>query len=190
MEEAIRSDGWDQGFGNNISPRLNKIIGLSNLFQDIFNKFSNFTRILCDSNINNNVFEDRQLSTIRNDLVHFCIKLDKLLVKTKYCDSCATIKEVKTVSFKEGLSERFYTINQCKECFELEWAISWNTYLEGLMVLKQNRWKSLNLDEKEKTRCCYCPNLAVTYKNGLSLCQDCLSDDLDFVKIESNEGDK
>lgn len=74
MEEAIRSDGLVQGFGNNTSPRLNKIIELSNLFQGIFEKFSNFARILSESSINNSVFEDRQLSTIRDDLDFIKIK--------------------------------------------------------------------------------------------------------------------
>ncbi len=169
LEEAIRSDDWVQGFGNNTSPRLNKLIELYGLFQAVFEKFSNFTQILTESNINNEVFEDRQLSTIRNDLVHFFIDLDKFLVKTDYCDSCATIKEVKTVSFKDT-HDHPYSINQCKECFESEWVINWDIYLEGLMILKQERWKSLDLEEIGKTRCCYCPNIAVTYKNGLALC--------------------
>jgi len=107
-----------------------------------------------------------------------------MLVKTDYCNNCATIKEVKTVSFKDT-HDHPYSINQCKECFESEWAINWDIYLEGLMILKQERWKSLDLEEIGKTRCCYCPNIAVTYKNGLALCQDCLSDDLDFIKIKN-----
>ncbi len=186
MEEAIRSDDWVQGFGNNTNPRLNKINELYNLFQDIFEKFSNFTRILSESNINNKVFEDRQLSTIRDDLVHFCIELDKMSAKSDYCESCASIKKIKTVSFKDRC-DNLYTINQCKKCFELEWNISWEIYIAGLMILKQERWRSLQSEEIGKTRCCYCPNFAVIYKNGLSLCQDCLNDDLDFIQIKDKK---
>lgn len=184
LEEALRSDGWVQAFGNSANPRLNKIVELYDLVQTVFGKFSSFTRILAESNIHNKVFEDRQLSTIRNDLVYFCIELDKVLVKTDYCDSCATTKEVKTISFKDT-HDQLYTIKQCKECFESEWKISWEIYLEGLMILRQERWRSL--EEVGKTRCCYCPNLAVTYKNGLTLCQDCMSDDLDFIQIKNNK---
>ena len=189
LEKALRSDDWVQAFGNNTNPRLNKIVELYDLLQTVFGEFSNFTRILTESNINNELFENRQLSTIRNDLVHFCIELDKLLVKTDYCNSCATVKEIKTVSFKDT-HDQLYTIKQCKECFESEWKISWDIYLEGLMILKQERWKSLDSEEIGKTRCCYCPNIAVTYKNGLALCQDCLSDDLDFIQIKDNNGKK
>ena len=110
LEEAIRSGDWVQGFGNIANPRLGKIVELYDLFQDIFEKFSNFSRILSKSNIHNEMFEDRQLSTIRNGLVHYCIELDKLLIKIDYCDSCATIKEVKTVSFKDK-HDHLYTIN-------------------------------------------------------------------------------
>jgi len=67
LEEVIRSDDLVQGFGSNINPRLIKDIELYDLVRNAFEKFSSFTRILKGSNINNKLFEDRQLSTIRSD---------------------------------------------------------------------------------------------------------------------------
>lgn len=129
---------------------------------------------------------EQEVEISTTSISQFCIELDKLLVKTDYCDSCATIKEIKTVSFK-NTHEQLYTINQCKKCFISEWKIDWDTYLQGLMILKQERWEFVAENEKGKLRCCYCPNFAVTYKNGLSLCQDCLNDDLDFIQIKDKK---
>lgn len=76
------------------------------------------------------------LSYIRTKLLNLLFHVNKLQIKKDWCDGCATFTEIKIVGFRDSNGQPF-KINECKECFESDWKMDWDSYIEDLIILHQ-----------------------------------------------------
>ena len=76
------------------------------------------------------------LSQIRTKLLNLLLHVDKLGIKVGDCDSCASLTEIKTVRFTDPEGHLF-TIKECRECFQSDWNLDWESYIEDLIILHQ-----------------------------------------------------
>ena len=150
----------------------------------IKNRIEKLYRILFLHNVMDKTFEQSELQKLRVNIASFLCNLDKLLVKKGICDSCGKFVLIKTISFRD-INNELYTINQCKKCFQSDWKYSWESYIEDFMILCQERMMSLDPQEVNRVECSFCPNKAIIYRNGLLVCEECLSDELQYSNFIS-----
>lgn len=81
-------------------------------------------------------FDNHAVSRIRTKLLNLLFHVDKLNVKVGDCDSCTAFTEIKTVSFRDQNGQLF-KIRECKDCFESDWKMDWDSYIEDLIILHQ-----------------------------------------------------
>lgn len=97
---------------------------------------SYLSEFLSNYTYNNQFFDNHIVSKIRIKLINLLSHVDKLHAREGDCDSCATFTEVKTVSFKDP-EGKLLTINECKECFESDWNMDWDCYIEDFIIFQQ-----------------------------------------------------
>ncbi len=120
----------DNSFTNaNLTPH--KFI---NLTLEEFNLY--LSEFLQGYKLSEHFFDNNIASKIRTKLINLLFHIDKLSIKVDDCDGCGITTEIKTVSFKD-LKGQLFKIRECKHCFETDWKMDWDSYIENQVILQQ-----------------------------------------------------